>query len=99
MNRSIGAKVFAMAAFVLIAGAAQASGSDGASGAETGDAAAYNTGKGIFASRLACSGCKMAGKKLDAAEARTLLADKGNLGLNADEAQALAVYLQRRFKL
>ncbi len=99
MNRSIRANVFTVAAVALIAGAVHASGSDGASGPETSDAAAYNTGKGVFARRLACSGCKMAGKKLDAAEARALLAEKGNLGLSADESQALAVYLQRRFKL
>ena len=84
---------------VFLTGAVYASGSDGTSSAETGDAAAYNTGKGIFASKLACAGCKMAGKKLDAAQARSLLAEKGSLGLSADESQALAIYLQRRFKL
>ena len=99
MKKSMRTTLAVFGTSVLLTGAVFASGSDGTSSAETGDAAAYNTGKGIFASKLACEGCKMAGKKLDAAQARSLLAEKGNLGLSADESQALAIYLQRRFKL
>jgi hypothetical protein len=78
---------------------ARASGSDGAGSAETGDAAAYNTGKGVFHSKLACSGCPMAGKSLDATTARELLSNKRGVSLSAEESAALDVYLKRRFKL
>lgn len=77
---------------------AMASGNDGAAGAETGDTAAYNRGKAVFATKLACKSCPMAGKKLDAALARELIAAKP-AALNADEGRALDVYLKRRFKL
>lgn len=83
----------------LAAGLATASGSDGGGGAETGDAAAYNMGKGVYAAKLACSSCPMAGKPLDAAAARELLAKPSPVSLSAAEAQALQVYLTRRFKL
>lgn len=83
----------------LAASLATASGSDGGGSAETGDAAAYNTGKGVYATKLACSGCPMANKRLDAAAARELLAKPSPVTLSAAEAQALQVYLTRRFKL
>ncbi len=86
-------------ALALAGGLAQASGSDGGGAAETGDAAAYNTGKSIYASKLACSGCPMAGKSLDAGMARELLANTKGVTLTAEETQALEVYLKRRFKL
>jgi hypothetical protein len=86
-------------ALALAGGLAHASGSDAGGTAETGDAAAYNTGKGIYASKLACSGCPMAGKSLDAGMARELLVSTQGVTLTADESQALAVYLKRRFKL
>lgn len=81
------------------AGLALASGSDGGGAAETGDMAAYNTGKSVFATKLACSGCPMAGKSLDADAARALLANKGSVSLTPQESAALDVYLKRRFKL
>jgi hypothetical protein len=86
-------------ALALAGGLVHASGSDAGGSAETGDAAAYNTGKGIYASKLACSGCPMAGKSLDAGMARELLVNTQGVTLTADESQALAVYLKRRFKL
>ena len=76
-----------------------ASGSDGGGGAETGDAAAYNMGKSVYASKLACTNCPMAGKSLDAAMARQLVETKPAVTLSDDESKALAVYLKRRFKL
>ena len=89
----------AAAALALAASLALASGSDGGASAETGDAAAYNTGKSVYATRLACSGCPLAGKSLDAATARELLGNKRGVALSRDEAAALDVYLKRRFKL
>lgn len=84
--------------FSLVTSLAMASGSDGGGSAETGDEAAYNKGKSVYAAKLACSSCPMAGKRLDAAAARELIA-KPTSTLSAPEAQALQVYLTRRFKL
>jgi hypothetical protein len=78
---------------------AAASGTDAGGSAETGDAALYNEGKAIYATRFACSSCSLAGKSLDAATARGLLGDKRGVSLSAAESQALDVYLKRRFKL
>ena len=83
----------------LSATIALASGSDGGGSAETGDAAAYNMGKSVYASKLACANCPMAGKSLDAAMARQLIEKPPAVTLSADESKALAVYLKRRFKL
>ena len=76
-----------------------ASGSDAGGSAETGDAQAYNIGKGVYAQKLGCKSCPLAGKTLDQAAARDLVAGKGTAGLSAEEQKALAVYLSRRFKL
>ena len=76
-----------------------ASGSDAGGGAETGDAQAYNVGKGVFAQKLGCKSCPLAGKSLDAAMASGLLKGKETYALSADEQQALATYLKLRFKL
>ena len=89
----------AAASVALAAGLALASGSDGGGSAETGDAAAYNAGKGVYAAKLACTGCPMAGKSLDAPMARELLANNRGATLTAEESAALEVYLKRRFKL
>ncbi len=99
-----------MKQFVLIVGAAtlawafsttpaQASSTDGGGNAETGDTAAYNMGKRVYAAKLACTGCPMAGKSLDAGMARQLVSSKGNVTLSAEETKALNLYLARRFKL
>lgn len=89
----------AATALALAAGMALASGSDGGASAETGDAALYNMGKSVYAAKMACSGCPMAGKSLDAAMARDLMAKKPAVSLSAEESAALNVYLKRRFKL
>lgn len=99
MNRIFTLRGGIALALALAGGFAHASGSDGGGSAETGDAAAYNTGKAIYASKLACSACPMAGKSLDAGMARELLVSTKGVTLTADESQALAVYLKRRFKL
>ena len=91
--------VGAAAALALTASLALASGSDGGASAETGDAALYNMGKSVYAAKMACSGCPMAGKSLDAAMARDLMAKKPAVSLSAEESAALNVYLKRRFKL
>ena len=59
------AALLAMSA--LFGASAFASGSDAAGGAETGDTQAYNLGKGVYAQKLACKSCPLAGKNLDAA--------------------------------
>ena len=98
MIRNVLARHAATLVCVLASSAAMASGSDGGSSAETGDTAAYNMGKSIYATKLACTGCPMAGKSLDAAMSKDLLA-KAPVTLSADESKALEVYLKRRFKL
>ena len=92
-------RVSALAALCFCAATAFASGSDGGAGAETGDAQAYNAGKSVYASKLACSGCPLAGMALDADLAKAVLAGKGVSSLSTEESQSLAVYLKRRFKL
>ena len=88
-----------LAAAALLSASAWASGSDAAGGAETGDMQAYNAGKGIYAQKLACKTCPLAGKPLDATLARGLLTGKETYALAAEEQRALATYLKLRFKL
>lgn len=76
-----------------------ASGSDSSGGGVTDEMQMYNAGKGVFAQKIACKSCSMAGKNLDASFARELLTGKGTEGLNAQDKDALGVYLTRRFKL
>lgn len=83
----------------LAAGSAFASGSEAVGSVETGDAHAYNLGKSVYATKLACSTCALHGKTLTAEIAKDLLAGKGLPHLSEDEAQALDAYLKRRFKL
>lgn len=87
------------ATWALAAGVALASGSDGGGSAGTGDSALYNSGKGVYAAKLACGGCPLAGKTLDATLAREVLAKKVSVSLSEQESAALTVYLKRRFKL
>jgi hypothetical protein len=93
------AGVVLVLSLAFAAGPSFASGSDGGGAAETGDAAAYNTGKGVYANKLACSSCPLAGKSVTADIARGLLKNQPDAKLSADESAALAVYLKRRFKL
>ena len=88
-----------LAMSALLGAPAFASGSDAGGSAETGDAQAYNVGKGVYAQKLACKSCPLAGKSLDAAMARGLLTGTETYSLSGDEQQALAVYLKLRFKL
>ena len=60
---------------------------------------AYNVGKGVYAQKLACKSCPLAGKSLDAAMASELLNGKETYSLSAADQQALATYLKLRFKL
>ena len=88
-----------LAASALFGASALASGSDAGGGAETGDTQAYNVGKGVYAQKLACKSCPLAGKSLDAAMASGLLKGKETYSLSAEDQQALATYLKLRFKL
>ncbi len=87
------------ACLALAAGLALASGSDGGGTAETGRTAIYNMGKRVYATKLACDTCSMAGKRLDAAAARELFAKPPGVTLADEESKALEFYLKRRFKL
>lgn len=78
---------------------ALASGSEGVSGGETSEAQMYNVGKAVYAQKLACSNCPLAGKALNAMLAKDLLAGNQTQSLNADDKTALTSYLKRRFKL
>ena len=94
------AALAAATAMALFSAAAMASGNDGGGGAETGDTAAYNTGKSVYAGKFGCGACPLASKKLDASLARELVATKpGGVTLSAAESRALDVYLKRRFRL
>lgn len=99
MIRKLSIQVSLTAALALAAGLAAASGSDGGASAEVGDAALYNMGKSVYATKMACSACPMAGKGLDATMARELVAKKPPASLSAEESAAMNVYLKRRFKL
>ena len=96
---SLAAAAALLAASALFGASAIASGSDAGGGAETGDAQLYNVGKGVYAQKLACKSCPLAGKNLDADMARGLLGGNETYGLSAEEQQALAVYLKLRFKV
>ena len=87
------------AAMSLAAAMTMASGSDAGGSAETGDTAAYNTGKGVFAAKFACAACPMAGMSLDGSKAKELIGNKRGVTLSNEESAALEVYLKRRFKL
>ena len=89
----------AAAALCLAAGQSWASGSEASGSTQTDDAQAYTMGKGVYAQKLACKGCLMAGKSLDASMAKDLLSNKDLPALSSDEKQALMVYLSRRFRM
>jgi hypothetical protein len=78
---------------------ASASGSEGGPASQSNETALYNKGKGVYADKVGCSGCPLAGKTLDVMLAKDLLAGNPKVALNAAEQEALAVYLKRRFKL
>lgn len=80
-------------------GTALASGSEGFSQAPTGDTQKYNAGKGVYADKLSCSGCPLAGKQLTSELAREVLGGKPQIALSPEEQSALTVYLKRRFRI
>lgn len=83
----------------LLATGAFASGSD-SFGGQSGGQAEYNTGKAVYAQKLACSDCPLAGKMLDKMLAEKLLSDPSlTAKLSDDERKPLTTYLKRRFKL
>lgn len=89
-------------AFVLpaLAGTAMASGVDSFGGGLAGQQQLYNAGKAVYAQKLACGDCMLAGKSLDKTLAQSLLSDADKTAkLSDDERNALAVYLKLRFKL
>ena len=87
-------------ALPLFCAAAFASGVDSFGGGQTGQQQMYNAGKAVYAQKLACAGCMMAGKTLDKALAQTLMSDADKTAsLSDDERSALAAYLKLRFKL
>lgn len=86
-------------ATALASSVAMASGSDAVGRAKTGDAAAYNLGKRVFAVKIACDSCPKPGLDLNKSSAQNLLHNTPDANLTADEKEALSVYLKRRFKL
>ena len=83
----------------LMSSAVLASGSDSFSAAPTGDTRLYNAGKGVYADKLSCSSCPLAGKSLDTELAKQVLSGKPQIALSADEQSALTLYLKRRFRI
>lgn len=83
----------------LLASSAFASGSD-SFGGQSGSQAQYNTGKAVFAQKLACTSCPLAGKTLDKMLAQQILSDSAATSmLSDDERMPLTTYLKTRFKL
>ena len=93
------AKIGLALALPLLATNAIASGSD-SFGGQSGEQAQYNTGKAVFAQKLACADCPLAGKTLDKMLAQQLLSDPSlTAKLSDDERMPLMTYLKLRFKL
>lgn len=87
-------------ALPLMSGAAFASGSDSFGGGLSGEQQLYNAGKAVYAQKLACAGCTMAGKTLDKPLAQSILSEADTTAkLSDDDRAALATYLKLRFKL
>ena len=76
-----------------------ASGSSAVGQAKTGGAAAYNQGKRVFATKVACGDCPNPNMELNKTSAQSLLSTLPELKLSEPDQEALAVYLKRRFKL
>lgn len=92
-------KVGLAIALPLLASTAFASGSD-SFGGQSSEQAQYNTGKAVYAQKLACPSCPLAGKSLDKMLAEQLLSDPSlTAKLANDERAPLATYLRKRFKL
>ncbi len=76
-----------------------ASGSESISSGPSNDARLYNAGKGVYADKFSCVSCPLAGKSLNAELAKEVLNGKPKVELSSDEAEALAAYLKRRFRV
>ncbi len=85
--------------FTAMTSIALASGSDAVGAAQTGDRAAYNLGKRVYAVKIACESCPMAGKKLNKDTAKIMLMSDSKTDLTTSEEKALTIYLKRRFRL
>jgi hypothetical protein len=90
---------FITLALSLHGGMALASGSESITGGQTSDTALYNTGKGVYADKFACSSCPLASKSLSPSIAKDILSGTPKVQLSSDEQSALSVYLKRRFKI
>ncbi len=90
---------FSLAALMLCAMSLPsfASGSDALGAGQTGDSAEYNFGKRIYATKIACDSCPMAGKALDKEMAQNILMKGAGVELTEKEKNALTVYVKRRF--
>ena len=83
----------------VMASTAFASGSDSFGGGLSGEQARYNTGKAVYAQKLACPDCMLSGKMLDKMQAQQVLTNADLTStLSDDERAALATYLKLRFK-
>jgi hypothetical protein len=83
----------------LVSTSVHASGSESISSGPSNDTRLYNAGKGVYADKFSCNGCPLAGKPLNAELAKEVLAGKPKIELSSDEADALAAYLKRRFRV
>ena len=92
-------RLLATLALAAAATTAFASGSESFSAAPSSDTRLYNMGKGVYADKFACASCPLAGKSLDAEVAKAVLNGDPKVDVSNDEAQALAAYLKRRFKI
>lgn len=90
--------MFAFSA-ILVSGQVSASGSDSFSSARTGEAAAYQLGKKVFAKNYSCKTCPLYKQRLNKDLAEQILTGEPKVDLSKNDAAALQAFLQRRFKL
>lgn len=84
----------------LLGNAAQASGSYGGGFGNNGGKAQYHKGKTVMQKKLLCSGCALEGTKIDKTTAPSVLQTiQTDSGLTAEDKQAAAAYLTRRYKI
>lgn len=94
--------VFALAALLAGIPIAHASGSYSAGGGQVNQE--YNLGKSAFYKKLVCSSCPLADQEIDAKKAAEIipkLKDSSDIAplLSESEREAVAAYLNRRYKL
>ncbi|MBY0448337.1 MAG: hypothetical protein K2P95_06565 [Hyphomonadaceae bacterium] len=89
--------VMGVVALSVVVGSAHASGTvSGAGGAD-----AYTRGKAIFSRKVSCDECKVPGGPNTPEEAAAVLkrVKAGEFGLDKSEQEAVAAFLERRFKV